>query len=605
MAEAESWLERTGVRLRGVAVYLRDHGGTANKQDVLGWVTGLLTPNDHEASIRSNGQPIWLNDVVWQTTNLVKAGWMTKDGAGTWTLTDNGVEALDQFPDPTEYHRESTRLFNEWKRRRDESQVRRRAWLIRGSSVLGVNIVPEWLTERYVSMAASQLREPPAEVTTDELEAMAKEDYAHLKYQELRAKVEEIVAFVTRMRPGDVLLTTSEQHVYLGDVTGDWTYVTSEGGRSNLRRAVEWRNQDAPLDFSELPEPLPARLQSGASLLDLTADLELIDALTLPEEEGADDVEGGRPVAPRHEHLPEPSDAVAGELFVDPAWLSEVRQILDERRQMIFYGPPGTGKTYIARALAADLVGPEQVKLVQFHPAYTYEDFFEGYRPAPGATEGTISFELKAGPLRQLVNRAREHKDQAFVLIIDEINRANLAKVFGELYFLLEYRDQAVDLLYSSDEEGFTLPRNLYLIGTMNTADRSIALVDAAMRRRFAFIELSPDSEPTKSLLSKWSAEHGLGRTAADLLDRLNLRIDDPEFRVGPAYFMKRSEPDAHSTERLEQIWRTSILPLLQEHHYGEWDRVKGRYQLGSLLPSPTTDLSEPEAPELLPPDDT
>lgn len=590
MAEIEGWVERTGVRLRGVAQYLRDNGRTANKQDVMAWVEGLLEPNEREQSIRSNGQPIWLNDVVWQTTNLVKAGWMTKDGAGTWTLTDEGVAALEEFPDPTEYHRESTRLFNEWKRRRDESQVRRRAWLVRGSSVLGVNVVPDWLADGFVSLAASQLRQPQPGVSAEDLEAIAKEDYAHLKHQELRAKVEEIVAFVTRMRPGDVILTTSEHHVYLGDVMGEWSYARSEGDRSNLRRAVEWRNQEAPLDFVELPEPLPARLQSGSTLLDLTADLDLIDSLTTPAEEVAEEGEGAGPVAPPHEHLPDPSSSLAEKLFVPPAWLSEVRGILDDRRQMIFYGPPGTGKTYIARALAADLVGPEQVKLVQFHPAYTYEDFFEGYRPAPGATEGTIGFELKAGPLRQLVNRAREHKDQAFVLIIDEINRANLAKVFGELYFLLEYRDQAVDLLYSSDEEGFTLPKNLYLIGTMNTADRSIALVDAAMRRRFAFVELSPDLEPTKSLLRKWSANHGLGTVASDLLARLNQRIDDPEFRIGPAYFMKRDEPDAHSTERLELIWRTSILPLLQEHHYGEWQRVKGRYQFTSLLSSSSTD---------------
>ena len=137
------------------------------------------------------------------------------------------------------------------------------------------------------------------------------------------------------------------------------------------------------------------------------------------------------------------------------------------------------------------------------------------------------------------MNRAREHPEQAFVLIIDEINRANLAKVFGELYFLLEYRDQAVDLLYSADDEGFTLPTNLYVIGTMNTADRSIALIDAAMRRRFAFVALDPDTEPTKSLLGKWSLQHGLGPTAAALLAELNKRIEDPDFRIGPSYFMK------------------------------------------------------------------
>ena len=138
------------------------------------------------------------------------------------------------------------------------------------------------------------------------------------------------------------------------------------------------------------------------------------------------------------------------------------------------------------------------MKLVQFHPAYTYEDFFEGYRPAPARPRARSASSCRPGRSASSSNRAREHPDQAFVLIIDEINRANLAKVFGELYFLLEYRDQAVDLLYSADDEGFTLPTNLFVIGTMNTADRSIALVDAAMRRRFAFVELDPDTEPTQ-----------------------------------------------------------------------------------------------------------
>ena len=223
---------------------------------------------------------------------------------------------------------------------------------------------------------------------------------------------------------------------------------------------------------------------------------------------------------PPHEHLPEPTAALAEDLLFDLEWLKEVRALLDERRQIILYGPPGTGKTYLARKLAADLVGPEQVQLVQFHPAYTYEDFFEGYRPRSEA-EGTMGFELQPGPLRQLVYRAIEHRELAFVLIIDEINRANLAKVFGELYFLLEYSDEAVDLLYSAGDEPFTLPKNIYIIGTMNTADRSIALVDSAMRRRFAFVSLHPRTEPSRSLLLRWSEHHNLPLVAADLLDEL------------------------------------------------------------------------------------
>ncbi len=595
-------MERTGIRLRGVGVYLSEHGGSAKKGAILEYVQPLLEPNEYERGLRSNGQPVWMNDVVWQTTNLVKAGWMTKDGSGTWTITPAGIDALTQFPDPTEYHRESTRRFNEWRKTRD--QTRRRAWLVRGSSVQGVDLVPDWLADDYCSLAATHLRPIEADITPAALEDAASEDYGHLKHHELRAKVDEIVAFIAKMSVGDLVVTSSDERIYVGDVTGGWTYQESDGGRSNLRRGANWRNPDAPVDYAELPAPLPARLQTGSAIVDLTADLALIDALGLagPSDQGDD--EELLPELRRHESLRAPSFALSNELFVDLAWLREVRDLLNERRQVIFYGPPGTGKTYIARELASGLVGPEQVKLVQFHPAYTYEDFFEGYRPAPGTAEGTISFELKPGPFRQLVNRAREHPEQAFVLIIDEINRANLAKVFGELYFLLEYRDQAVDLLYSADDEGFTLPKNLYVIGTMNTADRSIALIDAAMRRRFAFVALDPDTEPTKSLLARWSVHHGLGTTASALLVELNKRIEDPDFRIGPSYFMRLTTPDAHSLERLERIWRSSILPLLQEHHYGEWDSVRRRYQLPSLLaaigaePAPGTETETGAADE-------
>jgi 5-methylcytosine-specific restriction protein B len=581
VASNDTWIERTGVRLRGVAQYLRDHGGTASKRDIAASIEKLLPPNQNESSLRQNGQTVWLNDVLWQTTNLVKAGWMTKDGAGIWSITQAGIAALDEFPDGAGFHRESLRRFNAWRRTRDEAQ-RRRAWLVRGSSVQGVNVVLEWLTAGFCSLAASQLRKVDSGITPGDLEHAVREDYEHLGQYDLKAKVDEILAFVTKMDPGDIVLTTSGEDVYVGDLAGPWTYQVSEGGRSNLRRAVEWRNSDSPLVFTELPAPVQAQLKSGGTLLDLTAIADVLDGLTSSGEVviEIDD----EPRASRHEHLAAPGQDLASELFVDLDWLREVRDLLDERKQMVFYGPPGTGKTFIARKLATDLVGAEQVKLVQFHPAYTYEDFFEGYRPAAESTGGTIRFQLKPGPLRQLVTRAREHTDQAFVLIIDEINRANLAKVFGELYFLLEYRDEAVDLLYSSDE-GFNLPRNLYLIGTMNTADRSIALVDSAMRRRFSFVELSPDTEPTRSVLRRWSSAHGLGTVAPDLLERLNERIEDPDFRIGPSYFMTSTLPDAHSRERLERIWRTSILPLLQEHHYGEWESVRRRYQLKSLLP--------------------
>jgi len=571
--------ERNAVRLREALAFLGKTNAPTKKDDLFQHLRTALPPEGEDNDAVRNGMSRWELDLYWQTTNLVKAGWLTKDGRGTWSITDAGRAALEQFVEPGVFKAEAFRRYQMWNRDRQAGQ--HRAWLVRGSSVRGASVVQEWLNGGWVSLSASQLREIEPGISAEDLADAARVDYDHLKHQELKSKVDEILAFVTKMSPGDTILTTSDARIYLGDLTGDWTWQRSEDGRSNLRRSVEWRNADAPIDFADLPAPLPAKLASGAVVVDLTTELDLLDSLMAPTPT-AENGDATPPNLPRAA-LARPSASLAEELLVDSDWLARVRDLLEERKQVIFYGPPGTGKTYLARKLAADLVGPEQVKLVQFHPSYTYEDFFEGYRPL-ASESGTISFDLRPGPLRQLVSRAVEHRDQSFVLIIDEINRANIAKVFGELYFLLEYRDDAVELMYSSGDDPFTLPPNIYLIGTMNTADRSIALLDSAMRRRFAFVGLDPRQDPTRSLLRRWSLRHGLPLVAAELLDELNRRIDDPDFQIGPSYFMRSTEADALSDVRLRRIWSADIQPLLEEHFYGQWAAVSARFSLESML---------------------
>src|SRR5690606_11386549 len=182
------------------------------------------------------------------------------------------------------------------------------------------------------------------------------------------------------------------------------------------------------------------------------------------------------------------------DLLFPTEWLDEIIQLLEEKKQVVLYGPPGTGKTFLAQALAEHVTGGAWAsEVVQFHPSYTYEDFFEGYRPVLGDS-GKVDFTIRPGPLRRIAEAAADSPTIPHVLVIDEINRANLAKGFGELYFPLEYRNQPISLQYSDME--FTLPENLFVIGTMNTADRSIALVDAAMRRRFYFVEMAPSEPP-------------------------------------------------------------------------------------------------------------
>ncbi len=280
----------------------------------------------------------------------------------------------------------------------------------------------------------------------------------------------------------------------------------------------------------------------------------------------------------RSEHK---AESLAANLLLPASFLNEITTLLDEKKQVVFQGPPGTGKTYVARALARHLAGSDsQVTLVQFHPSYAYEDFVQGFRPT--LLNGQAGFELRDGPLLTAAMRAVEHGEAKHFLVIDEINRGNLAKLFGELYFLLEYRDEKIRLQYS--DEPFSLPENLYIIGTMNTADRSIALVDLALRRRFSFVEFDTSEEPIKGLLRRWlNANAPDMEWVADMVDRANQRLDDRHAAIGPSYFMK----PGLTGERARRIWQHDVLPYIEERLYGERDRL-GEFDFDVLRSSGT-----------------
>ena len=274
---------------------------------------------------------------------------------------------------------------------------------------------------------------------------------------------------------------------------------------------------------------------------------------------------------------------LADELLLPPNFLEEICTLLEGKRQVIFQGPPGTGKTYVAQELAKHLAeseSGERVTPVQFHPSYAYEDFVRGFRPT--LKKGQAGFELRDGPLLRAAQKARDEPGTMHFLLIDEINRGNLAKLFGELYFLLEYRDKPINMQYQKDnEKDFSLPENLYIIGTMNTADRSIALVDMALRRRFYFIEFHPDEEPVKSLLRRWLEKQGLHEImwVADVVEKANeLLQDDKHAAIGPSYFMKENLDE----DEVRRIWKHSVLPYIEERLFGDDSRIE-QFKLRTL----------------------
>ena len=294
------------------------------------------------------------------------------------------------------------------------------------------------------------------------------------------------------------------------------------------------------------------------------------------------------PTPPQEEYDETDFTALANRLFLPSEFLQEINTLLTDKKQVVFQGPPGTGKTYVAQEIAQHLAGSEdRVTLVQFHPSYAYEDFIQGYRP-DSSGDGQLKYDLRNGPLLKAAIRAEAEPGARHFLIIDEINRGNLAKVFGELYFLLEYRNEDIRLQYS--DKPFRLPKNLYIIGTMNTADRSIALVDLALRRRFYFVEFHPDKDPIKGLLRRY-LDHDMA-WVADVVDRANaLLSDEPHAAIGPSYFMKPKLDEA----TVRRIWKYGVLPYIEERLFGRDEGGLAEFDLDRLRGN-TPSAAEPEA---------
>jgi MoxR-like ATPase len=265
-------------------------------------------------------------------------------------------------------------------------------------------------------------------------------------------------------------------------------------------------------------------------------------------------------------------------------------QLIRSRRQVIFQGPPGSGKTWVAEALARHLtdnplIGEDllnsRFELIQFHQSYGYEDFIQGIRPVTN-DKGHLEYRVLPGLLMRFVQQEEWDEATDYVLVIDEINRANVARVFGELLLLLEYREKRVKLPYAvADAAKFSLPENLLIIGTMNTADRSLASIDYALRRRFAFQRLSPVEQGQAPVLQRWLAKQPASAADREEVLRLFLALNREvearmgaaaeDFQIGHSYFMKPEEIFDSVGRGL--IWKTTVRPLLEEYFQNRKDR--------------------------------
>lgn len=411
------------------------------------------------------------------------------------------------------------------------------------------------------------------QASKDRIRALMKEHYSD-KGQWPR----EVFTFVAGIAEGDIVMASEKNTVLgIGKVTGPYYYEPSSPVPHRL--PVQWLSLDRwEFPFDEFSRYSPVVREVKQHINQVEAERQILNA--------------GPIVMPS----PPPPQSLEG----IPA---RIQAILERKGQVILYGPPGTGKTYWAERAARDLAASsvygqpfealttEQqanitrcyVRMCAFHPSYGYEDFLQGYRP--DLVNDQLAFVRRDGIFKQLCDEARREPQHKFYLIVDEINRGDVPRIFGELLTVLEKDKRGKPVMLSLDETPFTVPANVYLIGTMNTADRSIALLDTALRRRFGFIELMPDYDVLDA-----STVNGI--PLGPWLRGLNQRIlehvgrDARNLQIGHAYLLHDGQPIA-SFSKFRRVLEEDIVPLLQEYCYEDYRT------LGEILGSGLVDVDQ------------
>lgn len=371
--------------------------------------------------------------------------------------------------------------------------------------------------------------------------------------------------FVNEMKPGDIIFAKKGMHQIIGRgiVSSDYEYDENRESYKNIRR-VKWTHK------GEWEHPGQAVMKT---LTDITAYTDYVEKLkSIFESEIEDDVE--EPV--EVDLKPYDADMFLEEVYMDKTKYDTLVALVKKKKNVILQGAPGVGKTFAAKRLAYSIMGvkdPSRVMMVQFHQSYSYEDFIMGFRPTQ---EG--GFELKRGAFYDFCKSAEEDdEDTPYFFIIDEINRGNLSKIFGELFMLIESDKRGIELKLLYADEKFSVPKNVYIIGMMNTADRSLAMMDYALRRRFAFFDLEPGFNTKGFRAYRDSLQSEKFNRLIDRVEALNGAIAEDEslgegFCIGHSFFCELKET---SDRTLSGIIEFELAPLLKEYWFDEPTKAK------------------------------
>ena len=530
---------------------LKDLGGSATPKEARNKIieNEKLTEEETSAVVGKTQTPEFNNDVAWARQYLVRGGYLDNSTRGVWKLTESGwsVNMTDELA--SEIFKTIVKENQQDKEDKgsalaDEDVNTKRYWIFSPG-----NNASKWseCTEKGIMLIGwGEIGDLTRFTSKSEMKAAMQDTYGDNK--PYRNAALATWQFANEMKPGDIVFAKQGMYKIIGRgvVESGYMFDDSSDDEYNNIRKVKWT------DIGEWEHPGQAVMKTLTDITQYTEYVEKLNAMFDTKEDFLADV------------------------YINEKQYDTLVGLLRKKRNVILQGAPGVGKTYAAKRLAYSMMGvkdPERVQLVQFHQSYSYEDFVEGFRPSSTG----MNFEIKKGAFYNFCKKASDDKENDYFFIIDEINRGNLSKIFGELFMLIEAdkRGNDIQLLYSSDK--FSVPKNVYIIGMMNTADRSLAMIDYALRRRFAFFEMKPAFESEGFREYQYGLENDKFNKLIDCVISLNQRIADDEslgegFCIGHSYFCDIEDIKENT---LTDIVEFEIIPLLKEYWFDEPSKVK------------------------------
>lgn len=547
---------------------LRDLGGSGTPAEARAKIieNEQLSEDEINETRGKNNVNKFENEVAFARNYLVNAGYIDKSVYGIWTLTEAGKSvdmtsemASDIFKNvlsssPSKKEKNIDALADE-----DVHTVR--YWLYAPGE--GSCMWDEFYTSGIMAIGWGEIGDLSTFDSKDAMkikmrevidESLSYKNAAHATWQ-----------FANEMKIGDIVFVKKGMHQIIGRgvVMSDYEYDDTRDDEYKNIRQVDWTHN------GKWPHPGQAVMKTLTDITSYTDYVEKLNSLFEDEtEEDAEDVEKTYPPYTKEDFL--------SEVFMPEEEYEKLSGILRIKKNIIIQGAPGVGKTFAAKRIAFSMMGVkdvERVMMVQFHQSYSYEDFIMGFRPS------TDGFELKRGAFYNFCKKAEIDGDNDYFFIIDEINRGNLSKIFGELFMLIENDKRGVSLQLLYSDEKFSVPKNIYIIGMMNTADRSLAMLDYALRRRFAFFEIKPGFTTDGFRKYRMSLENEKFDKLIACVESLNNAISNDEslgdgFCIGHSYFCNLL-PDTINDQVLSGIVEYELIPLLKEYWFDEPIKVK------------------------------